>query len=275
MPRVGLIGLGLLGSAICARLRAAQFEVIGYDIDSSKTEAQSAEQALRAGNLLLLSLPDSNAVASVLDLIEPALTAGQLVIDTTTGDPEQASAFGPRLAARGVGFIDAAIAGSSEQLREGAVNVLAGGPPEVIAVARPLFETFSQNVFHIGPWGSGARMKLVSNLVLGLNRAVLAEGLVFAERLGIDPAVALEALKAGSTYSRVMDNKGPKMLARDYTPQARLSQHRKDVRLMLEAAGNALPLSTKHAELLARAEELGYGPADNSAIIEVFRALLE
>ena len=80
MARVGLIGLGLLGSAMCARLRAAGHEVIGYDIDPAKTQAQSAEEAARAGNILLLSLPDSNAVASVLDLIEPVLQHPQQIV---------------------------------------------------------------------------------------------------------------------------------------------------------------------------------------------------
>lgn len=255
------------------RLASAGYEIAGYDIDPAKTEAKSPENVACSTDVVLLSLPHSEAAASVIDTIEPMLAAGHLVIDTTTGDPDQAVAFGKRLAARGVGFIDAAIAGSSQELRRGDVNVLAGGSDEALAIALPLFKTFSRSVFHMGPCGSGARMKLVSNLVLGLNRAVLAEGLAFAERLGVDASLALEVLKAGSTSSRVMDNKGSKMIARDYAPEARLSQHLKDVRLMLQAAGQSLPLSAKHAELLARAEELGLGALDNSAIIEVFRTM--
>jgi 3-hydroxyisobutyrate dehydrogenase-like beta-hydroxyacid dehydrogenase len=273
MKRVGLIGLGLLGSAMYDRLASAGYEVTGYDIDSAKTKAKSPENVARSTDVLLLSLPHSEAAISVIDTIEPVLSTGQLVIDTTTGDPEQAVTLGQRLGGRGIGFIDAAIAGSSQELRRGEVNVLAGGSGEAIATALPLFKTFSQTIFHMGPCGSGARMKLVSNLVLGLNRAVLAEGLAFAERLGVDASMALEVLKAGSTCSRVMDNKGPRMLARDYTPEARLSQHLKDVRLILKAAGEPLPLSAKHAELLERAEELGLGALDNSAIVEVFRAM--
>ena len=116
-------------------------------------------------------------------------------------------------------------------------------------------------------------MTLVFNLVLGLNRAVLAESLEFAARYGLSSGQALEILKAGSTYSRVMDSKGPKMLARDFTPEARLSQHLKDVRLILAAGqscGAKLPLSELHGQLLAEAERLGFGTADNSAIIESF-----
>jgi 3-hydroxyisobutyrate dehydrogenase-like beta-hydroxyacid dehydrogenase len=111
-------------------------------------------------------------------------------------------------------------------------------------------------------------------LVLGLNRAVLAEGLAFAEACGVDAALALEILKTGPAYSRAMDVKGRKMLAREYEPEARLRQHHKDVRLILaegEHHGASVPFSALHDELLSRAEEAGYADADNSAIIEVMR----
>jgi 3-hydroxyisobutyrate dehydrogenase-like beta-hydroxyacid dehydrogenase len=117
-------------------------------------------------------------------------------------------------------------------------------------------------------------MKLVVNLVLGLNRAVLAEGITLAEALALEPRQTLDILRASAAYSRVMDAKGPKMLEGDFAPQARLSQHLKDVRLILEAAqrtGAALPLSLLHRELIERACAAGLGPLDNSAIIEAFR----
>lgn len=118
-------------------------------------------------------------------------------------------------------------------------------------------------------------MKLVVNLVLGLNRAVLAEGLTFAKRLGVSQQDALKVLKAGVAYSRIMDTKGDKMISGDFTPVARLSQHLKDVRLMLAAAartGQRLPLSETHRELLERAEQLGLGALDNSAVIRAIEA---
>ena len=116
-------------------------------------------------------------------------------------------------------------------------------------------------------------MKLVTNLVLGLNRAALAEGLAFAKALGLDGAEALQVLKASMAYSRIMDTKGEKMLRRDFAPQAKLSQHLKDVRLILQAGQETqarLPLSQLHSELLAAAETAGLGEADNSAIIAMF-----
>ncbi len=116
-------------------------------------------------------------------------------------------------------------------------------------------------------------MKLVTNLVLGLNRAALAEGLAFAEATGVDPRAALEVLRGSAAYSRQMDAKGEKMLAGEYAPVARLSQHLKDVQLMLASAaasGLELPLSRTHRELLERAESAGWGNLDNSAIRRVW-----
>jgi len=109
--------------------------------------------------------------------------------------------------------------------------------------------------------------------VLGLNRAALAEGLALAAACGIDPAAALDVLKATPAFSTAMETKGPKMIARDYQPQARLAQHAKDVALIRALAarhGQSVPLSDIHAQLLARAIELGLGDADNSAIIEAW-----
>ncbi len=118
-------------------------------------------------------------------------------------------------------------------------------------------------------------MKLVVNLVLGLNRAVLAEGLALARALELDWSTCLEVLRAGAAYSAVMDTKGEKMITGDFTPQARLSQHLKDVRLMLEAAqrtGIELPLSNVHRSLLERAAAAGLGDLDNSAVLRAFDA---
>jgi 3-hydroxyisobutyrate dehydrogenase-like beta-hydroxyacid dehydrogenase len=119
-------------------------------------------------------------------------------------------------------------------------------------------------------------MKLVVNLVLGLNRAVLAEGLSFAQACGIDPAVALEVLAAGPAFSRVMDAKGKKMIARDFEPQARLSQHLKDVHLILAEAAkhNAkTPLSELHRALLEALDAAGFGGEDNAAIVRAFESM--
>jgi 3-hydroxyisobutyrate dehydrogenase-like beta-hydroxyacid dehydrogenase len=210
-----------------------------------------------------------------VDDLAGALSAGTLVIDATTGDPEATVALAARLAQQEIGYVDATIAGSSEQARQGDAVVLCGGTDDDYGRAEGVLGTWSERRFHVGPAGSGARMKLVVNLVLGLNRAVLAEGLSLAGACGIDPASALAVLKSTPAYSIVMDTKGAKMVAGEYEPpQARLAQHAKDVRLIRELArrqGGMTPLSDVHEELLRRAIERGYGERDNSAVMEAYK----
>jgi 3-hydroxyisobutyrate dehydrogenase-like beta-hydroxyacid dehydrogenase len=277
-----LIGIGLLGTALAEQLRQGGFDVLGFDIDPARLEAlrnlggraaASLGDIVRGAPRVLLSLPNSEVGEKLLAQVRDLLQPGQLVIDTTTTDPEWSAARGAELAARGVGFVDATVVGSSEQARQGDIVLLVGGRAEDIAACQDLFAVLARRWFHVGPWGSGARMKLVVNLVLGLNRAVLAEGLALAQGCGLDAALALEVLKSGVAYSRVMDTKGAKMLQRDFTPQARLSQHLKDVRLILaegERVGARLPLSAVHRRLLEEVEAAGFGGEDNAAILRAF-----
>jgi 3-hydroxyisobutyrate dehydrogenase-like beta-hydroxyacid dehydrogenase len=279
---VGIIGLGLLGSAMSERLLASGFRVTGYDPVAEKREELRAlggepvdtpQEVWAACPRVLLSLPNSPIAAQVLVEAAPHVRPGTLVVDTTTGDPGEVAAFGLQLEALAAGYLDATVGGSSKQVRACDVIVMAGGRREHFDACEDIFSAFSRHSFYVGPWGSGARMKLVTNLVLGLNRLVLAEALGFAEASGLDPALALEILKTSSSYSRVMDIKGRKMLERDYTPEARLSQHLKDVRLILENGERQharLPLSALHRALLEEMEERGFGDVDNSAIREAF-----
>lgn len=281
-PAVGLIGVGLLGSAIAERLLLAGYPLVGFDLDATRRAelaargggvAECAADVPRACRRVLLSLPTSAVVAQVIAGLEAALQPGDLVIDTSTGDPEASAALGQRLATGNVHYLDATVAGSSEEARQGAVVVMAGGPRAAFDACADLFAAFAARSFHLGPWGSGARTKLVVNLVLGLHRAVLAEGLALAGKLGLDAAATLDVLKAGVAYSRVMDTKGDKMLARDFTPQARLAQHLKDVRLILDAGARVaarLPLSEAHRRLLEQLDAAGLGALDNSAILRAY-----
>lgn len=279
---IGIIGLGLLGSALAERALKGGFSVIGYDLRRNRCQmlkrlggrpAASPKAVALGCRTIVLSLPTTAVVESVIRDIGKNLQAGALIIDTTTGDPIPTAAMGKRLAAMRKGYVDATIAGSSEQARAGEVIVMAGGAARHVRACERFFNCFAREVFHVGPAGAGARMKLVINLALGLNRAVLAEAIEFARNIGVSPQRALEILKAGPAFSRVMESKGEKMLAKDFTPQAKLSQHLKDVRLILKLgkqSGASLPLSKLHARLLETLEADGFGELDNSAIIRAF-----
>ncbi len=282
---IGLVGIGLLGSALAERLVAAGFPTVGYDIDTERMTAfaemggqpaASARDVAERCERIILCLLTTGVVEGVVAEMDAALRPGQLLIDTTTGEPERTAALGARLAERRIHYLDATVSGSSAQAREGDVLVMVGGERSAFEACEALFRCFAKRWEHVGPWGSGAKMKLVTNLVLGLNRAALAEALALAGRVGLDPALTLDILKAGAARSAVMDAKGAKMVRGDFATQARLSQHLKDVRLILamgERADARLPLSALHRRLLEQAEAAGYGDADNSAILTVFEGL--
>jgi 3-hydroxyisobutyrate dehydrogenase-like beta-hydroxyacid dehydrogenase len=281
--QVGLIGVGLLGTAVAERLLSSGHRVDAYDSRSSQLDVlaamggrrcRSVAEVLRCNGTVIMSLPDSSVSAEVLSQNADSLRQGQTIVDTTTGNPEEMVAIGEMLRARSVTYVEATVAGSSTQVRTGAACLFLGGDEDVVERIRGLFAAIASKHFHLGSVGSASRFKLVHNLVLGLSRVVLAEGLTFAESLGFDAGLVLEILKETPAASAVMESKGRKMVSGDREPQARLSQHLKDVRLIVAAAENAgakIPLSHVHMDLLERAEALGFGDADNSAVIEAYR----
>jgi 3-hydroxyisobutyrate dehydrogenase-like beta-hydroxyacid dehydrogenase len=278
--RVGVIGLGLMGTAITERLLECGFVPHVWNRTPDKADPLVARGAVWSVNpvadcdRVIVSLYSSVVVDEVLTPLRDRLRPGQIVIDTTTGDPADSARWGEDLSKRSAHYLDAPISGSSEQTRRGEATVIVGGDPAAFAACADLWPVLGKSVFHVGGCGSAAKMKLVSNLVLGLNRAALAEGLVFAEALGLDLGSVLEVLRGSAAYSRQMDTKGRKMIDRDFSVQAKLSQHLKDVRLILGAAaanGLTLTLADAHRELLELAEAMGLGEQDNSAIVEAVR----
>lgn len=264
---IGIIGMGLMGSALMKMTSANR----GWDVDASRcVNVAVADDVFGHCDIVFLCLPNSDIVRSVLR--DAKLRSGQIIIDTSTGDPREMTALGAELAAQGVHYLDATVSGSSAQLLQRDVLVMVGGDAAVFDRCRDLFAKFSREAVHVGPCGSGAKLKLVTNLVLGLNRAALAEGLAFAQQLDLDLTQTLDVMRRSMAYSRIMDTKGEKMVAQDFTPQAKLSQHLKDVRLMLAASSIQLPLSETHRDLLEKAVALGFSDADNSAVI---KAILE
>jgi 3-hydroxyisobutyrate dehydrogenase-like beta-hydroxyacid dehydrogenase len=282
---VGLVGLGLVGTALGARLAAAGFAVLGHDHSPQAREAWARGGGRVADSLAALGQACPCVVlavfdtAGVLQVVEGpgGLLAGAVtraVIDCSTGDPDALQALAGRLAARGIDFIEAPLSGSSQQIAEGRATLLLGGDVAAAGRHAALLDALSPQRIHIGGAGMGARAKLATNLVLGLNRAVLAEGFVFAERLGIAPETFLALVLATPARSDAALAKGERMVRGDFAPQSRIHQHLKDVQLMLAAAqatGQRLPLSETHAAMLRAAVQAGDGELDNAAILRQLR----
>ena len=283
---VGIVGCGLVGTAIAQRFAAAGCSVIGHDLEGTRRGpfehaggrwSDDNASVFRAANALFLALPDGDATESALSLaIDSAMPLPSLIVDVGTDDPERVTLLADRLAKRDRAFLDAPLSGSSAQIAAGEAVMMIGGNTRAIARATPLLAAITTHRFVLGPSGSGARAKLATNLVLGLNRAALAEGFAFAEALGMDLEVFLALVRATPANSAAAEAKGEKMLRGDYSAQSRVRQHRKDVALMLDIArrhGQRLPLTTAHAALLDAAVAAGDGERDNAAILETFRRL--
>ncbi len=283
---IGLVGIGLVGTALAEHLLARGFGVVGFDVDPARCEklerlggravSGPAEVAAGAGRVVL-SLMTTQIVREVVEGPGGLLQADpppKFVIDTTTGDPDQTAALAERLARRGVMFLDATISGSSQQIRDRQAVFMVGGDRAAFDACADLLAALAERVFYLGGAGSGSKAKLASNLILGLNRLVLAEGLVFAERLGLELEPFLELLKVSPAYSAAMHVKGRKMLTGDFAPVSRIAQHRKDVGIILACArrlGQELPLSRTHLEILERSIEAGDGELDTAAVISEIR----
>ena len=285
---IGLIGIGLVGTALAENLLAAGYQVIGFARSEASREklvrlggrAAAAPAAVAAeASRVILSLPDSDVVDQIVSAPGGLLAAGsglRLVLDTTTGEPERTEALAARCAARGVLFADAPISGSSEQIRRRQGVVLVGGERAAYDACLDLIRAVADRHYYLGGPGSGSRAKLASNLILGLNRLALAEGLVFAERLGLDLPAFLEMLKTTPAYSCAMDVKGEKMLRGDFAPQSKVTQHHKDLRIILEyaaKAGQELPLASLHKDILEQAMAAGEGDLDTSVVLQWLRRM--
>ena len=283
---VAVIGLGLMGEVYARRLLDARIPVIGYDIDPSKRDRLAAIGGRSVDSIAELAKPARCIIIAVFntdeveDVIEqhllPALGEGskKSVLCMSTCDPEKVSALAERVTPRGIHYLDVPVSGTSEQVRRGEGVALVGGDVAILAEVKPLLDILFARSFHVGKIGDGGRAKLAVNLILGLNRLALAEGLVFAERLGLDPAAFLEVARGSASYSQVMDTKGPKMVRGDFSPEGRARQTLKDVHLMLGQAmalGQRLNMLEVHEDVLQSCVRAGEADMDNSVVIREVR----
>ena len=283
---VGVIGIGLMGMACAKRMRAAGLELLGYDVDSKKIEAfvklggnpaQSVAEIAQSCHKIVLAVFNTEQVEETIDALVAAVpggTAPRIALCVSTCDPDRISKLFARTPANKVRYVEAPVSGTSGQTEQGDALGLIGGDPAAAEEARDVLDAICPRRHHLGAAGNGGRAKLAINLILGVNRAALAEGLVFAQKLGLDPGVFLKVARESAAQSQVMDIKGPKMVSGDYTPHGFITQTRKDFLLMLEQAkerGQGLPLAETYVSIVNGCVAAGEGDLDNSAVIEEIR----
>lgn len=294
MPRrepVGLIGTGLMGMACAKRLTGAGFDVLGYDVDAARLGRLTQIGGRAGGSIAEIAATCRKVVLAVFstDQVEQVIegSAGVLsalppgapscvAICVSTCDPDRIAALAARLPPERLRYVEAPVSGTSDQVARGDALGLIGGEPAAIGEARDVLDAICPRWRHLGAAGSGGRAKLAINLILGVNRAALAEGLVFAERMGLDAAAFLEVARESAACSQVMDIKGPKMVKGDFAPHGFVHQSLKDFSLMAEQArriGQRLPLAETYTELMKGCVAHGEGDLDNAAVIQEIRRL--
>lgn len=291
---IGIVGLGLIGTALAKRLLSAGFAVHGFDIDSKRGDnlkklggesAASLAALSETCRTIIISVLNTEQVESVVEGVREGssrgatggslqLTRDHTIVCTSTCDPDRIAALAARIGAEGVRFIEAPLSGNSDQIALGNGVGLIGGDRKTADKLAAVLDAICPRRHYLGAVGAGGKAKLAVNLVGGLNRAVLAEGLAFAESIGLELIPFLEVLKSSAAYSRTMDNRGEKMARSDFTPHAKITQSRKDFMLMhstAERSGQALPLANVYLELIEGCIANGEGELDNSAIIQEVR----
>jgi putative dehydrogenase len=287
--RLGLVGLGLIGTALARRLLAAGFSVTGYDIAADArarlaeiggTPAASIGEVARTCPRVLIAVFNTEQVEEVIEgpaglLAEPeGRRETRQVINFSTCDPDRMIALAGRAEARGLAFLETPLSGASDQVARGEAVCLVGGTMAGLEDSLDVIRAVCGKHYFMGAVGNGAKAKLATNLVLGLNRAALAEGLVYAERLGLPLDTFFEEVRNSAAYSAVMDAKGDKMIAREFHALGKIVQSAKDFGLILktaETAGQGLPFAALYAEMMAGCIAAGEGDWDNAAIIENIR----
>ena len=275
-----------MGEVYARRLLDSAIPVTGFDIDATRRARLGEIGGRPAATIAELAGPARCIIIAVYstdqveDVIEnhllPALGdhSNKIVLCMSTCDPDRVSALAGRVIPRGIRYLDVPVSGTSDQVQRGDGVALIGGDSAVVDAVTPVLDALFARRFHVGKIGDGGRAKLAVNLILGLNRLALAEGLVFAECLGLDPVAFLDVARGSASYSQVMETKGPKMVRGEFSPEGRVKQTLKDAHLMLDSAaavGQKLAMLEVHADVLEACVRAGEADLDNSVIIKEVR----
>jgi len=282
MTRIAFIGLGIMGSPMAVHLAKAGHDVVGYNrspekakplVDAGGRAADSVADAVADAEVIAVMVPDSPDVREVLagdNGIFASGKSGALIIDFSSIRPDVTTELAEQAVAQGFRLIDAPVSGGEAGAINAALSIMVGGTPEDFAAAKPILDVVGKTIVHVGPNGSGQTVKAANQLIVAANIQVLAEAVIFLESYGVDTKAALEVLGGGLAGSKVLDQKGQKMLDRSFDPGFRIELHHKDLGIVTSAAreaGVVIPVGAILAQLMASAKAVGDGGLDHSALL--------
>jgi len=285
---VGIVGVGLLGSAVAGVLRDAGHPLVVHDVVAEKVAAlagrgaraaRSAAEVARNARVIFTVLPTLQSVEEAIAGADGVLAGGNartVIVQMSTISPDLAVRMEEAARARGATLLDAPVSGTSAMVARRDCVITVGGDRGAFDGCLPILEALARKVFHVGACGMCSWVKLVTNLVMGLNGVVLAEGLTLARRAGVDPAQMLEILRHGAGASKILEVRGPLMVEGRFEAMMKVDLFLKDIRLMLEAAQAVhvpVPLASAMQQLYTAAFAAGQAKDDLATIVRVYEAM--
>ena len=285
-PSVALLGLGTMGSGMAHNLLKAGFALTVYNRTAAKAEALAAAgarvaaspaEAAEGAQIIVSMLADDPASRAAWLGPQGAVSAAQpgtILIECSTVSPDWIFELGAAAVAGGLQLLDAPVTGSRMQAAGGQLSFLVGGSGDLLEKAQPVFAAMGKETIHLGPLGSGARLKLVNNFLCGVQVAALAEGLAWIERSGLDVEKSLNFLKSAAPGSPLLTGISARMTAHDYTVNFLLKLMSKDLQYAHDAAAEAgvdLTTAANARALFEQAVAKGHAEQDMSAVIEPLR----
>jgi len=289
MPKkntVGMIGLGIMGSAMSANLVKAGFDVLGFDPVPARCRelkraggvaAKSGRDVAARSHIVITSLPSADALASVRAELASAGRKGQIVIETSTLPIEVKVTARKRLAAAGVTLLDCPLSGTGAQARVKDLVVFASGDRAAYRKCIPVFEGIARAHFLIGPFGDGSKMKFVANLLVAIHNVAAAEAMVLGIKSGLDPALVLKVVSTGAGTSRMLEVRGPMMVRGDYSDATmKVAIWQKDMKIIGEYARSIdcpTPLFLASAPFYTAAMAMGRADEDTASVCAVLEEM--
>lgn len=285
MTEVGVVGLGVMGSAITRRLLATGHAVRVHDIREEAVDALVAEGAARAGSaaevaeagLVILSLNTPQIVEHAVFGPRGLLAGrsrGVVVIDMSSTDPGRTREYAARARELGARWVDAPLSGGAPGALNGTLSLMVGGESADVETALPVLKALATGISHLGPSGSGQLVKLVNQVLVGCTFAALAESAALVRAAGLQPEDVLGALVGGRADSAVLREFFTKFAELDLTPTGRLRNMVKDLESARDYARSVdipLPITSAVSELHRWAVAAGHGDADNAALMHYYR----
>jgi 3-hydroxyisobutyrate dehydrogenase-like beta-hydroxyacid dehydrogenase len=288
MDTIGFIGLGLMGSPMSRRLQSGGFPMVVWNRTREKAEpllgagarwAGSPREVAAQSDIVITMVTDSAASEAVAfgpsGILEGA-HPGLVLMDMSSITPDSSRTIAERAAAVGVAMMDAPVTGSVAAAGEGKLGIMAGGSKELFERCMPVLQRLGTKIVHAGKNGDGCAVKLLTNLILGVALEAVCESMVLATKLGIDPAIVMEITTVGGAQTGAMTTRGPRILARDFTPRFTINNQHKDLVAALAMARQSqtpVPIASAAKEMYEAARAQGNGELDSSALITVLEQL--